>query len=43
MSNRASIIFVVSIVALTAIALPFLPRHGSVENRSVAIDITRPI
>ncbi len=43
MSNRASIFFIVSIVALAAIALPFLPHHGSAENRSVATDITRPI
>ncbi len=43
MSNRASIIFIVSIVALAAIALPFLLHHGSAGNKSVAIDITRPI
>ncbi len=43
MSNRARIICVVSIIALAAIALPFLPHHGSAENQSVTIDITRPI
>lgn len=41
MSNRASIIFIVSIVALVAIALPFLPHHGSAENQSVAIDLLK--
>lgn len=41
MNNRAIIISVVCIVALAAIALPFLPCRGSAGNNSVAIDLSR--